>query len=390
MTLNDFLRMTMLMGVEETLGGPLEVLLDCLWPESEKDIWADIKKQVEELIDQKISDLVYQQVSEDLAGLNNNLGEYVWSLKSGDTVTYTEQKWNELDTDIMQQLPHFQSEGYELLLLPLFTQMANMHLAILRDGVLNGKDWGWGQETIDHIQSRLTSTISTYSGYTMSTYNDYYDTLVSKTKGNQHKTEPFNTLNKFVRGMTGPVLDFVDVWPYYDCSVYPDMDSSVIPPPREIYSNAVGTSDDNPFKIVDTPEGFPRTIKLWHGNMIDSMEVIYDEGMGPDGTTTSGRIGGSGGAAEPVVVNIAEDDYITDVQIGEYSGCISSLLFKLQSDGQWYGFGGGAHFSYGNRVLSSISIMGKSVFCQTVDCVVLGFKLDPNYDPDSYYDGNGN
>jgi len=386
MTLNDFLRMTMLMGVEKVAGGPLEVMLDCLWPESEKDIWGEIKQQVEQLIDEKISDLVYQQVSEDLTGLNNNLSEYIWSLNSGDTISYTEQKWNELDSDIMQQLPHFQSEGYELLLLPLFSQMANMHIAILRDGVLNGKNWNWGEETINHVQERLTNTINDYSGYTMSTYNDYYNDLANKTKQNQHKTEPFNTLNNFVRGMTGPVLDFVDVWPYYDCSVYPDMDSSIIPPPREIYSNAVGTSDDNPFKIVDTPEGFPRTIKLWHGNMIDSMEVIYDEGMGPDGTTTSGRIGGPNGGAEPIVIDIAEGDYITEVQVAEYSGCINSLLFKLQSDGQWYGYGGGPHFSYANRVLSSISIMGMSKFCGTVDCVVLGFKLDPNYDPDTYYD----
>jgi len=386
MTLNDFLRMTMLMGVEKVAGGPLEVMLDCLWPESEKDIWGEIKQQVEQLIDEKISDLVYQQVSEDLTGLNNNLSEYIWSLNSGDTVSYTEQKWNELDSDIMQQLPHFQSEGYELLLLPLFSQMANMHIAILRDGVLNGKNWNWGEETINHVQERLTNTINDYSGYTMSIYNDYYNDLSNKTKQNQHKTEPFNTVNNFVRGMTGPVLDFVDVWPYYDCSVYPDMDSSIIPPPREIHSNAVGTSDDNPFKIVDTPEGFPRTIKLWHGNMIDSMEVIYDEGMGPDGTTTSGRIGGPNGQPEPIVINIDEDDYITEVQVAEYSGCINGLLFKLQSDGKWYGYGGGPHFSYENRVLSSISIMGMSNFCGTVDCVVLGFKLDPNYDPDTYYE----
>lgn len=387
MTLNDFLRMTMLMGVEKVAGGPLEVMLDCLWPESEKDIWGEIKKQVEQLIDEKISDLVYQQVSEDLTGLNNNLSEYIWSLNSGDTVSYTEQKWNELDSDIMQQLPHFQSEGYELLLLPLFSQMANMHIAILRDGVLNGKNWNWGEETINHVQERLTNTINDYSGYTMSTYNDYYNDLVEKTKENQHKTEPFYTINSFVRGMTGPVLDFVDVWPYYDCSVYPDMDSSIIPPPREIYSNPFGTSDDNPFKIVDTPEGFPRTIKLWHGNMIDSMEVIYDEGMGPDGTTTSGRIGGDGGGADPLVVNVGEDDYITAVQVGDYSGCISSLRFKFKSDGNFYGYGNGQYISsQENRVLSSISIMGKSNFCGTVDCVVFGFKLDPDYDPDTYYD----
>jgi hypothetical protein len=153
-------------------------------------VWSEITDQVEAFIDERISDLVYQQVQEDLEGLKNNLDEYLWAVQNSQIQTYISEKYNVALGDFLQQLPHFQSKGYELLLLPLFAQFANMHLTLLRDGALYGNSWGWTEEIQQHTREQIVDTIGSYIEYTETIYNQGLQDTQKNAPSKKHYTEP--------------------------------------------------------------------------------------------------------------------------------------------------------------------------------------------------------
>jgi hypothetical protein len=188
------------------------LIVEEVWPEAEKeDVWGEIKERVEQLLNDKISDLVYGNIKDSLKGLQANSAEYAQALRdSPDNVTYITEKFNVAKGDFNQQAPHFRAEGYELLLLPLFAQMANLHLALLRDGVTQGKAWNWTDKIVADLKRELTSTIDTYTKYVDNTYNaglakrKATATNIVNGGGPGRYTDSFNVVNAFVREMTCP------------------------------------------------------------------------------------------------------------------------------------------------------------------------------------------
>ena len=152
------------------IGSILSSLADILWPSGD-DVWNEIKDKVEALIKEKISELVYKQVQNSLKGLKNNIDDYVSAAKTGEPPSILSQKWIATNALFLHDLPSFQSKDYELLLLPLFAQFANLHLTLLRDGVFHGKDkMGWSDTTVDNVTKTLAARIAEYTKYTDETY----------------------------------------------------------------------------------------------------------------------------------------------------------------------------------------------------------------------------
>lgn len=383
---NDISRTIIISGLKQIpeVGDLLSSLCATLWPVKGEDIWSEIKAQVEQLINQKISDLVYQQVSEDLVGLNNNVEEYLWALKNSQVPTYISEKWNFLHGEFLQQLPHFQSSGYEMLLLPLFAQFANLHLSLLRDGALFGKNWGWSDTEINHSKTLLTNQIKKYSDYVNTTWNTFYNQLISTTGSNKHKTEPFNTLNRYKRQITLTVLDYKESWPYFDITVWGE--NPEIKLTREIYSDPFGTSDDSLFVLSTIPESLPKEITVWGWDRIDAIQLDYPEGKGPFGQSSTGRMGDAkGGSNQPphggqfnieknpiVKVEVCSGSIINSLKLHFSDGTNSGLL-----GGNWTKDPGTNHIvECSGHKLSSMKVMGWSHFYGSADCLVLGFKLD--------------
>ncbi len=382
---NNISRDLIILGLKQIpeVGGILSGLCSALWPETKEDVWSEIKGQVEALVNQKISELVYQQVQEDLTGLNNNTNEYLWSLQNSQVPTYISEKWNFLNGEFLQQLPHFQSSGNEMLLLPLFTQFANLHISLLRDGSMYGKNWGWSDVEVNHTKNLLTTTIKSYKDYANKIYSDYYKNLSDNAVGNNHKTEPFKTLNTFSRQMTLTVLDYVNIWDYLDISKYPETVNVYLD--REIYSDPYGTADNSNFGLVGNPRSFPTQINVWGWDRIDAVEVIYKENEGPVGNTSTGRMGdktgGSNQAPHGGQFNL-ENNPVTKVEVS--SGTIINSLKLHFADGSVSNLLGGNYtkdpgvnhlVEFSGHYLSSIKVMGISNYYGSADCIVLGFKL---------------
>lgn len=365
------------LGQVPAVGFVLSALVEIFWPSSQQDVWAEIESKVEQLVDQKISDMVYKQVEESLTGLHNNLNEYLWAVQNTQDKNLITQKFNIAHGHFIQELPHFQSKGYELLLLPLFAQFANLHLSLLRDGVLYGADWGWSEDIQRHQREQITQTIEQYTTYTDEIYMNALHDTKSKAPSNKYFTEPFNTINRFTREMTLTVLDFKTLWSYYDPTLYPN--PVKIHLEREIYSDAVGTADDSgPIQLPSPPTKPITKIEVWSGTRIDACQVTYEQGGGPDGVTQTPRMGNKDGGSAHVF------DLTTlgpVIGVKTQSGTILDAWWFTFSDGSTsirLGGDSGSYkndFSYPDEILSSIKIMGVSNYFKTADCAVFGFKF---------------
>lgn len=194
------------------VGGILAGLVFAFWPPSGQDIWDEIKQNVETLITNAVNSDDYTKAQDALgsraedSGLLGVLNTYLHTLTPGthapdDTPAAT---WPGANQQFIGAQPRFQQEDIKVPLLPLFAQFANMHLMLLRDGVL--------QKLID--VSTLQDRIGIYTRWVDQCYNDG---LQARRSANQD----FNYLNQYIQFMQVNVMRFREMWPYFDPTKYP-------------------------------------------------------------------------------------------------------------------------------------------------------------------------
>jgi hypothetical protein len=365
-------------GQIPVVGTLYSALVYIFWPQTGYDVWSAIKDQVEQLIDQKMDAHVFQTVQDDLTGLSNVLNNYGTAIQSGDPNAIS-TNWIAVNNDFDLFRPHFQSTGYELLLLPLFAQFANLHLAILRDGALHGADWGWNEQYQQSVAVDLTDSISAYATYANDTYLNHYNDLADNTGANYHECEPFRTLNGFKRQMTLSVLDFAQLWQYFDSTQYPGPIDVYLG--REIYSDPVGTCDNSGVIVLPSPPTEPISqFTVWGSNMIYGAQVTYPTGGGPGGITDTGRMGAQSDGYK-YTFDVSTTNPAT--LVNGFAGNVPQAMGIAFKDGTYTGLMGGSwsggdffQFWYFGNVLSSIHINGISNYYACADSFVFGFKLE--------------
>lgn len=376
------------LGEVPYVGTLLSALIEIFWPDEKVDVWAEIADRVEALIDKKISAEVMQDVQDALTGLHNVIDDYVFAAKNfKDDGKYISEKFNVAQGHFLHDLPRFQSKGYEVLLLPLFAQFANLHLGLLRDGAAFGRTWGWSDTIVSDMRQRLADGIRSYGEYADKTYGAGYDDTMKKAPVDPRRVEPFNTVNRYVRNMTLTVMDFRNLWQYFDIARYPEPPKIYLD--REIYSEAVGTAYDSRFYIPTPPKQPIRQVTVWGWDRIDAVQVDYPEQGGPDGVTSTGRMGNRGGGSNQPPAGGTFDlskNPITTVETlsGDILNALSFKFADGSSTGRMggrYPGGGASTFSYPAQMLSSIKIMGVSRYYGSADCAVFGFKFNPNAAP---------
>jgi hypothetical protein len=288
-TINEKIKIGIIgaLGEIPEVGGLFALIVEEVWPDPEKqDVWDEIKEKVEALLNEKLSDLVYNDISASLEGLQKNSAEYAEALKdSPDNIQLITEKFSVAKGDFNAQEPHFKAKGYELLLLPLFAQMANMHLSLLREGCIHGKSWGWNDQTVKDRKTELTNTIDKYVKYVDDKYNKGLADKKTSASETLKDTGPyaifrwtraFNVVNDFVREMTISVLDYRQMWPYMDISKYPNPLYMLLT--REVYSEATPRAYGT---IVPRPEPTGKIltscrIRWGSGGKIDSVTPSYN------------------------------------------------------------------------------------------------------------------
>nr|AAY24695.1 Cry [Bacillus thuringiensis] len=213
-------------------------LLDTLWPDG-KSQWEIFMEQVEEIVDQKIENYARNKALAELEGLGNNFEVYLEALENWQSNTRdindVKIRFISLDSLFTQSMPSFRIEGFQLPLLSVYAQAANLHLLLLRDATTFGKEWGLDSATMDSYYKRQKALSAEYSDHCVKWYKNGLNKLSKSTAKDWVK------FNQFRREMTLTVLDVVALFPNYDAKIYPMQ--TVTQLTREVYTDPVGMTN---------------------------------------------------------------------------------------------------------------------------------------------------
>jgi delta endotoxin-like protein len=396
--INDDVRTVVLLGLGKVpvVGELISGLLGALWPETD-DTWDTIRRNVEELVSQKISDLEYSLVKNDLGGLRNVIADYTTALRdSQSNPSYIASKYNVVlgQCEVLQT--HFQGPGYEVLLLPLFAQFANLHLSLLRDGVTFGATWEWGAGVVHDEGVKLHNLINNYVGFSQTWYQRGYVQL-SLPGDSTYRIENWRAQNRYIRQMTLNVLDHAHYWPSFDPQTNSGALSNLSRPTRTIYSDPIGTAVDTGIDIPTAPRAPITGMNIWAKDYVDAIRVAYGGEWGPRQgdpqpppawTVSNQPPNGWSGDIDPIdnpVVRVSgsSGQVLDSIQLWFSDGASTNLcggLAQDPTDPSRPDIGGGYDVRFDGHVLSSVVIMGRSYYNGYANCMVLGFRLPTSYE----------
>lgn len=382
---NDMLKSIVTTGLGHIpyAGSMISALVGVLWPDHEPDLWKQIRNETEQLIDQKLGDLVHAEVTNELMGLHNVIHDYQKAIATADK-DYIAARWHTAAGIFRKATPVFQHSEYSVLLLPLFAQYGNLHLALLRDGYQIGAQWGFSPEAVADVGSQLRTLCHEYTAYAHQTFGLGVQYEADRTPVDYHAIEPFRATNRYRRETILTVMDFAETWQFFDAVTYPNpLPANKLWLYREIMSDPFGTADDSglftppiyqPMKPMDR-------ISVWGDTRIDSLQMLYQSGYGPNGGDLTPRMGASGGSEQPPrggifdvstkrvrSVTVRAGDVVEGLAFTFADGTVSHLMG---------GSGGSATtVAYAGHTLSSIYVNGVSRRYNCADSIVFGFMLD--------------
>ncbi|MEB9738501.1 insecticidal delta-endotoxin Cry8Ea1 family protein [Bacillus thuringiensis] len=219
-------------------GTALQFVFNQLWSRLGDSGWNAFMEHVEELIDTKIEGYAKNKALSELAGIQRNLETYIqlrneWendienSKAQGKVANYYES----LEQAVERSMPQFAVENFEVPLLTVYVQAANLHLLLLRDVSVYGKCWGWSEQKIKIYYDKQIKYTHEYTNHCVNWYNKGLERL--KNKGSSY--QDWYNYNRFRREMTLTVLDIVALFPHYDVQTYPI--TTVAQLTREVYTD---------------------------------------------------------------------------------------------------------------------------------------------------------
>ncbi|KAI3601462.1 twin-arginine translocation pathway signal [Moniliophthora roreri] len=389
------------------VGGALAAIINLLWPNSSRDIWAEIRKEVEALIKQKIEEAVYNLIAAKLPGLNSASKLYL-NLVTGNASGLTiRTQWIATNTLYTAAASEFMNSNYEWVLGPLFSIFSVMHMTLLRDAVLHGQKWGWSQADYKVYAQFTKDTLSTYLAYYDKVLKNRYDALAKNQPPNgQHKTEiyqywwPYN--NQSVIGFD----DYRVLVRYLDPFEHPNATLPFELPFQDVYSMAFGTADDWDVTAnswagwVTTPWSNPlRGPREIYIEYFDSgprvLQVRHDAGTGPVMWSDPNRRKDEYGIITKPQSGVEKKTFQLGSLFHNYNikgaivrrGSIPlgvTLIMRDNSqvflwDKKW--ISGGIHIQviYEGRMLTTFNMWTLSRFYNSsLGCIIFGFSRDPS------------
>jgi hypothetical protein len=381
------------------VGGILSGLLEIFWPQSQADVWAEIKDKVEALIGQSISQEVYGRVEAQLGtaaennGLVGVLSNFLGAIsKTNPNGQNPQETWTAANTTFIAAGSAFQQQGYEALLLPLFAQMANLHLTLLREGVQLGFC----------ADSELTTQIGVYSTYA----SQQIENATSARR--QQNPSSFNYQNQLARFMQISVGNFVALWPYFDPKQYPPPVTD-LPVTAEIFytiTETVGSEySSNNYAPLGALSGDLTTIRVYwlqdtydNYNDVEGTQLDYTSGsQGYTGVLVNGAPPPNGGQ-DPnnsyytyyvYALSISPDNPIASVQgLYDTTGgtyCVDFVFADGSTSGQIPQQAGNSGYVTPFAItpppgyrLSSIWVPAEWHFYNMAQDMVFGFRLKPS------------
>nr|WP_250649754.1 insecticidal delta-endotoxin Cry8Ea1 family protein [Bacillus thuringiensis]UQM91655.1 insecticidal delta-endotoxin Cry8Ea1 family protein [Bacillus thuringiensis] len=273
LSLTQFLLSEFVPGAGFVLG-----LVDIIWGIFGPSQWDAFLVQIEQLINQRIEEFARNQAISRLEGLSNLYQIYAesfreWEADPTNPALREEMRiqFNDMNSALTTAIPLLAVQNYQVPLLSVYVQAANLHLSVLRDVSVFGQRWGFDAATINSRYNDLTRLIGNYTDYAVRWYN----TGLERVWGPDSRD--WVRYNQFRRELTLTVLDIVALFPNYDSRRYPIRTVSQLT--REIYTNPVLENFDGSFR--GSAQGIERSIRSPHlMDILNSITIYTDAHRG--------------------------------------------------------------------------------------------------------------
>ncbi|AGG04467.1 Insecticidal crystal protein Cry1Ab21 (plasmid) [Bacillus thuringiensis serovar thuringiensis str. IS5056] len=273
LSLTQFLLSEFVPGAGFVLG-----LVDIIWGIFGPSQWDAFLVQIEQLINQRIEEFARNQAISRLEGLSNLYQIYAesfreWEADPTNPALREEMRiqFNDMNSALTTAIPLFAVQNYQVPLLSVYVQAANLHLSVLRDVSVFGQRWGFDAATINSRYNDLTRLIGNYTDHAVRWYN----TGLERVWGPDSRD--WIRYNQFRRELTLTVLDIVSLFPNYDSRTYPIR--TVSPLTREIYTNPVLENFDGSFR--GSAQGIEGSIRSPHlMDILNSITIYTDAHRG--------------------------------------------------------------------------------------------------------------
>nr|AEH76820.1 Cry32Aa1-like protein [Bacillus thuringiensis] len=217
------------------IAGLFNVLIPYWWPDNgstpgttEAQIsWDQLMGAVEAMIDEKIAALNRSNAIARWEGIQLLAVDFYQArcdwLQDPDNPTKqgkVRDTFDDVEDYLKVSMPFFRASGYEVQMLAMYAQAANMHLLFLRDVVLNGLAWGFQQYEVDRYYSNVNTLSNPGLRELLAEYTDYCIRWYNTGLQSQYVTGYWDKYNDFRKNMTLMVLDVVAIWPTFDVKNY--------------------------------------------------------------------------------------------------------------------------------------------------------------------------
>ncbi|WP_353054337.1 insecticidal delta-endotoxin Cry8Ea1 family protein, partial [Bacillus thuringiensis] len=246
----------------------ITAIFKILWKQrTQQTQWRHFMDAVEYIVDQKITTTVYGKAIAELEGVEATLELYQeaaqdWNQNPNNAATRARVLAQFRNTNLIMEyaMPSFRVLGFEVPLLTVYTQAANLHLLLLQDADNFGKEWGMTPTEVEDFYNRLQRRTAEYTDHCVATYNKGFQ-QASKLKPDRYNYNRYPYLDPYGRGEYGPyydpplhwnlfndfrrdltimVLDIISIWPTYDPRVYTNPNGVKIELSREVYTRVYG------------------------------------------------------------------------------------------------------------------------------------------------------
>nr|AAA22337.1 mosquitocidal protein [Bacillus thuringiensis] len=203
----------------------LSAVLPILWPTNTptpERVWNDFMTNTGNLIDQTVTAYVRTDANAKMTVVKDYLDQYTtkfntWKREPNNQSYRTAviTQFNLTSAKLRETAVYFSNlVGYELLLLPIYAQVANFNLLLIRDGPHKCTRMVYAR-SCDQLYNTMVQYTKEYIAHSITWYNKGLDVLRNKSNGQ------WITFNDYKREMTIQVLDILALFASYDPRRYP-------------------------------------------------------------------------------------------------------------------------------------------------------------------------
>lgn len=359
-------------GIVPLLGSFAAGMINTFWPNCGTTAQDDVLSRAD------VTDIANKtNATEKLAYVQGSITTYQTALQDATTDAQRQQAFENCFNQIASQDNYFQGSGDEAALLPMFVLYGNLFLALAVDAQVNQQKWGYtnGSPYLDGIPQFLNRAIP----YVNQIAEWSYQNMIATGAIDYHACEPFRTANTERTRLITDALDLVAQWPYYGTIAAGGANPSKLIAQREVFYGPYGTGDNS--GIITLPmvgaTASPTTMLITSGERLDAVQATYPSGTGPDGVTTTPKMGDNGGG--PTQVNYANTivgsivwsgDIVNGIQFNYSNGDQTGRLGQVSGSPQ--------EVNPDTSLMSSVFVNGVSSYYGSADTFVVGYMLDPS------------